>query len=227
MVQASDRSAFIQWFRSSSPYIHAFRGRTFVITFGGELLNNPLLASFIHDIALLNSLGIRLVLVHGARPQIETCLKRSKASSNYKEGVRITDDQALVCVKEAAGSIRVEIEALLSMGVANSPMAGARIRVSSGNFVTAKPIGIKNGVDFMHTGEVRRIDATAINTQLDTNAIVLLSPVGYSPTGEVFNLSSLDVATAVATDIKADKLLCLTKIKNITLSRKPKSAEEK
>ena len=215
MVQASDRSAFIQWFRSSSPYIHAFRGRTFVITFGGELLNSPLLASFIHDIALLNSLGIRLVLVHGARPQIESCLKRSKTKSRYEDGIRITDDQALTCVKEATGSIRVEIEALLSMGLANSPMAGARIRVASGNFVTAKPIGVKNGVDFMHTGEVRRIDATAINTQLDSNAIVLLSPVGYSPTGEVFNLSSLEVATAVATDIKADKLLCLTKTKNI------------
>ena len=215
MVQSTDRNAFIHWFRSSSPYIHAFRGRTFVITFGGEMVSSPLLASFIHDIALLNSLGIRLILVHGARPQIESCLKRNNETLRYENGLRITSDQALACVKEAAGSVRVEIEALLSMGLANSPMAGARIRVTSGNFVTAKPVGIKNGIDYQHTGEVRRVDTTAINHQLDSGAIVLLSPVGYSPTGEVFNLSALEVATAVAKEINADKLLCLTDIKNI------------
>ena len=215
MPQNTDRNAFINWFRSSSPYIHAFRGRTFVISFGGEMVNSPLLASFIHDVALLNSLGIRLILVHGARPQIEACLKHNKKDFHYEHNIRITDDEALVCVKQAAGSVRVELEALLSMGLANSPMAGARIRVTSGNFVTAKPLGIKDGIDYQHTGEVRRVDTASINTQLDSGAIVLLSPVGYSPTGEVFNLSSLDVATSVATEINADKLLCLTDIKSI------------
>lgn len=219
MVNTADRNAFVNWFRASSPYIHAFRGRTFVIAFGGELVTDPTFASFIHDIALLDSLGIRLVLVHGARPQIEACLTRNNETARYENGIRITDEKALVCVKEAAGSVRMEIEALLSMGLANSPMAGARIRVTSGNFVTARPVGIRNGVDYQHTGEVRRVDTTAINQQLDNGSIVLLSPVGYSPTGEVFNLSSLEVATTVAVEMKADKLLCLTDLKTLKGTR--------
>jgi len=219
VINNSDRHAFVNWFRSSSPYIHAFRGRTFVITFGGEVANDALFDSFLHDIALLSSLGIRLILVHGARPQIEACMKRNKETSHYENGIRITDEKALTCVKEAVGTVRMEIEALLSMGLANSPMAGARIRVTSGNFITAKPVGIKDGIDFQHTGEVRRVDTTAINQQLDHGAIVVLSPTGYSPTGEVFNLSALEVATSIACEIKADKLLCLTDIKTIKNSK--------
>jgi amino-acid N-acetyltransferase len=95
------------------------------------------------------------------------------------------------------------------MGLANSPMAGADIRVASGNFVTAMPMGVLGGVDLMHTGEVRKIDATGIRRRLDGNEIVLLSPLGYSPTGEVFNLSLEDVATSAAIALDADKLIFL------------------
>jgi amino-acid N-acetyltransferase len=204
-----DPEPFVRWFRNSSPYINAFRGRTFVVAFGGEMLADAQFANLVHDIALLNSLGVRLVLVHGARPQIEERLKERGAEIRYVNGLRVTDDAALACVKEAAGAVRVEIEAQLSMGLANSPMAGARIRVASGNFVTAQPLGVRDGVDYCHTGEVRRIDAAAVNWRLDDGAIVLLSPLGYSPTGEVFNLSGEDVATAAATALKADKLLYL------------------
>jgi amino-acid N-acetyltransferase len=202
-------SAFVRWFRASSPYIHAHRGRTFVVSFGGEALADPRFPDLIHDFALLDSLGVRLVLVHGIRPQIEERLALRGASSRYKDGLRITDATALQCVKEAAGLVRVEIEALLSMGLANSPMAGVRVRVASGNFVTARPIGIRDGVDFAHTGAVRRIDAEAIRVQLDQGNLVLLSPVGYSPTGEAFNLSAEEVATETAIALRADKLLLL------------------
>lgn len=201
---------FVHWFRQSSPYIHAFRGRTFVIAFDGAAVATDNFDSLIHDVALLNSLGIRLVLVHGARPQIEQRLNEAEASIDYAEGLRITNDAALACVKEAAGRVRFEIEALLSMGVANSPMAGARIKVSSGNFVTAKPLGVRNGIDYLHTGEVRRVDTAAIQQQLDNNSIVLLSPIGYSPTGEVFNLTANEVASATAIALNADKLIFLT-----------------
>jgi len=173
---------FVDGFRQSAPYINAFRGRTFVIVFGGEMVADEQFATLTHDIALLNSLGIRLVLVHGARPQIEQRLKARKSAFQYINGLRITDDAALACVKEASGTVRLELEALLSMGLANSPMAGARIRVASGNFITARPLGIRNGVDHQHTGEVRRVDAEAIEHQLNDGAIVLLSPIGYSPT---------------------------------------------
>ena len=210
---------FVRWFRNSSPYINAFRNRTFVVAFGGEMLADAQFASLVHDLALLNSLGVRLVLVHGTRPQIEQCLQQRKADFQYVNGLRVTDDVALTCVKQAAGSVRVDIEALLSMGLTNSPMAGARIRVVSGNFVTAQPLGVRNGVDYCHTGEVRRIDSQAIHRHLDDSAIVLLPPIGYSPTGEVFNLTAHDVATATAVQIQADKLIHLVDGKGLTDNR--------
>jgi amino-acid N-acetyltransferase len=205
--EKNSNAAFVGWFRHSSPYINAHRGRTFVIAFGGEAVADAGFAHFIHDVALLNALGVRVVLVHGARPQIEARLRERGIKMRYANGLRVTDVAALACVKEAAGSVRVEIEALLSMGLTNSPMAGARIRVASGNFITARPLGVRDGVDHEHTGEVRRVDVQGIEQALADAAVVLISPLGYSPSGEVFNLSAEDVATAVAAELHADKLL--------------------
>ncbi len=220
MPEKNNNLAFVNWFRHSAPYIKAHRGRTFVVAFGGEMAADARFPHFIHDVALLNTLGVRLVLVHGARPQIEERLREHGIKTRYHNGLRVTGAAALACVKQAAGALRVEIEALLSMGVANSPMAGARIRVASGNFITARPLGVRDGVDFEHTGEVRRVDAQALQKALDDNAVVLLSPLGYSPTGEVFNLSAEDVATAVAVELRADKLLCLTEGAGLTDEKK-------
>ncbi len=200
---------FVQWFRSATPYIHAFGGRTFVIAFGGEVVNDAQFIALSHDLNLLASLEVRLVLVHGVRPQIEQRLKRDKLTPAFHDGLRVTDDAAMEAVKEANGAVRVEIEALLSMGIANSPMAGADIRVASGNFVTAKPLGVRDGVDLQHTGEVRKVDAIGIQKRLDDNELVLLSPLGYSPTGEAFNLSLEDVAVSAAIALDADKLIFL------------------
>ena len=200
---------FVKWFRSAASYIHAFRGRTFVIAFGGEVVMDGTFMTLTYDLNLLASLGVRLVLVHGARPQIETRLKELKHRTHYVNGLRVTDDIALSCAKEASGRMRVEIEALLSMGLANSPMAGSDIRVASGNFVTAKPIGVLQGVDLVHTGEVRKIDVVGIRDRLDHNELVLLSPLGYSPTGEIFNLALEDVAAAAAIALNAEKLIFL------------------
>jgi amino-acid N-acetyltransferase len=200
---------FVQWFRSVAPYIHAFGGRTFVIAFGGEVVDDKQFVALSHDLNLLASLEVRLVLVHGARPQIEERLRREKLSPKFVNGLRVTDDAAMEAVKEANGVIRVEIEALLSMGLVNSPMAGSDIRVASGNFVTARPMGVRDGVDLQHTGEVRRVDAVAIQKRLDDNELVLLSPLGYSPTGEAFNLSLEDVAVSAAVSLDADKLIFL------------------
>lgn len=200
---------FVQWFRSAAPYIHAFGGRTFVIAFGGEVVSDHQFIALSHDLNLLASLEVRLVLVHGARPQIEQRLKRDNITPLLHNGLRVTDDAAMEAVKEANGAIRVEIEALLSMGIANSPMAGSDIRVASGNFVTAKPLGVHDGVDLQHTGEVRKIDTVGIQKRLDDNELVLLSPLGYSPTGEAFNLSLEDVAVSTAIALDADKLIFL------------------
>ena len=204
------QKSFVSWFRDSSPYIHAHRNKTFVISFGGEAVLADDFDHHVHDFALLSSLGVRLVLVHGIRPQIDQRLNKLNAPALFHKHLRITDDLALQCVKEAAGLVRVEIEALLSMGLANSPMAGSGLKVASGNFVTAKPIGVIDGIDYCHTGEVRRIDSAAIHQQLDQNTVVLISPIGYSPSGEIFNLSAEQVATAVAIALKAEKLILLT-----------------
>ncbi|MGY6275345.1 amino-acid N-acetyltransferase [Methylomonas sp. MgM2] len=201
---------FVNWFRSSSPYIHAHRNRTFVIFFSGIAVTAPDFDNLIHDFALLKSLGVRLVLVHGIRPQIDERLLQQGDQPKFHHHLRITDATTLQYVKQAAGLVRVEIEALLSMGVSGSPMAGAKIRVASGNFVTAKPLGVLDGIDYCHTGTVRRIDSQAIHQQLDQNNVVLISPIGYSPSGEVFNLSAEEVATEVAIALSAEKLILLT-----------------
>ena len=200
---------FVTWFRSVAPYVNGFRSKTFVVAFGGEVVADGKFVELVHDLNLLASLGVRLVLVHGARPQIETQLKERKLQATYIRGMRVTDTAALQCVKESVGRMRVEIEALLSMGLPNSPMANAAIRVASGNFVTARPAGVVAGVDLMHTGEVRKVDAVAIRSRLEQGEVVLLSPLGYSPTGEIFNLTLENVATAAAIALNAEKLIFL------------------
>ncbi len=200
-------SHFVTWFRSAAPYFHAFRGKTFVVAFGGELFAEGKFVALAHDLNLLHSAGIRLVLVHGSRPQIEAQLAQRRAKSRYAKGLRITDPVALECVKEAVGLLRVEIDALLSLGLPNSPMAGAAINTASGNFITAQPMGVHDGIDFQYTGTVRKVDAPAICGCLDAGNIVVVSPVGYSPTGEVFNLAMEDVAVVTARAIGAEKLV--------------------
>ncbi len=205
----NDQPGHVEWFRNSAPYINAHRGQVFVVQFGGEAVADDDFPSLVHDIALLHSLGVKLVLVAGARPQIEERLAARGLAMRYEQGLRVTDEAALQAVKDATGAIMLDIEARLSMGVANSPMAGAHIRVVSGNYVTARPIGVRGGVDFAHTGRVRRIDHEAIRRHLADGNVVLVSPLGFSPTGEMFNLSAEEVATAVAIELHAAKLLLM------------------
>lgn len=206
----TDATQFVQWFRESSPYIHAFRGRMFVVYVSGEAVQDDSFAGFIHDIALLNNLGVRVVLIHGARPQIDRRCRQSGIKRQLVKGLRITDARSLSCFKEAIGAIKLDIEALLSTGLPSSPMSGAKIRVVTGNFVVGKPVGVKNGIDYQHTGSVRRIDVQAIEEALHDRAIVLLSPVGFSASGEIFNLCAEELAANVAVQMQADKLVLLT-----------------
>ena len=207
---------FVSWFRSVAPYAHGFRGRTFVVAFGGQLVADRGFVEFVHDLNLLASLGVRLVLVHGARPQIEARLKLGGVRTRYVRGMRVTNREALECVKEAVGRARSEVEALFSLGLPNSPMANADIRVASGNFVTARPVGVVDGVDLAYGGEVRKIDVAALRARLDQGDVVLLSPMGYSPTGEIFNLTYEEVASVSAIALRADKLIFLMDAPGIT-----------
>ncbi len=222
-MNAHITTEFVSWFRSVTPYINAFRGKVFVIGFNGEMITDAKFVHFIHDINLLASLGVRLVLVHGARPQIQLRLDESQLETQTVMDIRVTDPAALQCVKESVGRIHHEIAALLSMGLPNSPMANAAIKVSSGNFVIACPYGVIHGVDLLHTGKVRKINAQAITANLEQGSVVLISPLGYSPTGEIFNLTMENVATETAIALRAEKLIFLWD----TLTQHTSAIEEK
>ncbi len=208
---------FVPWFRSVAPYIHMHRGKTFVVGIAGEAIAAGKLGAVVQDLALIQSMGVRIVLVHGFRPQVEEQLLAKGHPAKFSNGLRITDTVALDCAQEAAGQLRFEIEAAFSQGLPNTPMAGATVRVLSGNFVTARPVGIVDGVDFQHSGFVRKVDIGGINRVLDSGATALLSPFGFSPTGEAFNLSMEEVATSVAIALQADKLLFLTEQEGIPI----------
>jgi amino-acid N-acetyltransferase len=212
--ESTSNFPFVGWLRDVAPYIHSFREKTFVIAFAGELVQEIGLENLIEDIAMLHAMGMRIVLVHGIRPQIEEQLTLRKIKSKFGKSTihsyRITDAAALECVKEAAGELRLDIEAAFSRGLPNTPMAGSRISVISGNFITAMPVGVVEGTDYIHTGVVRKVDSTSITQSLDSNKIVLLSPLGFSPTGQAFNLAYEDVAASTAAALKADKLIFLS-----------------
>lgn len=209
MMDDTAAARFVAWVRSAAPYVHSFRGKTFVLGFDGEVAAGDLLERLCYDCNLLAALGVRLVLVHGARPRIEEELTRRGLESRYHNGLRVTDAEALEGVKAAMGSTRIEIEARLSQGLPNTPMAGAWMRVTGGNFITARPIGVVDGVDFQFTGSVRKVVAEEISADLDQQNVVLISPLGVSPAGEIFNLAMEEVAEAVAVALKAEKLIYL------------------
>ena len=208
---------FVPWFRSVAPYIHKFRNQTFVVGIAGEAIAAGKLHNLAQDLAMIQSMGVKIVLVHGFRPQVNEQLQTKGHAARYSHGMRITDEVALDCAQEAAGQLRYEIEAAFSQGLPNTPMAGSTVRVISGNFITARPVGIVDGVDFQHSGLVRKVDTAGIMRTLDFGAMVLLSPFGFSPTGEAFNLTMEEVATSVAVALQADKLIFVTEIPGIRI----------
>jgi amino-acid N-acetyltransferase len=203
------KQSFVDCFRNAAPYIHAHHGKTFVLQIGGDVVASDAFTPLIHDLALLNSLSIKLVIVFGARPQIDALLKERNITPLYNGVLRVTDEASMSSVKQAIGDVKFQIEALLSMGLPNSPMAESAIKVASGNYVTGRPYGVVNGVDLELTGKVRSVEKETINARLAAGEIVLVPPMGYSVTGEIFNLSSIEVAAQVAMELDADKLIMI------------------
>lgn len=200
-------TALVKGFRQSVPYVNAHRGKTMVIMLGGEAVADHNFANIISDLALLHSLGVKIVLVHGARPQISAILEQNQHQTPYHKGVRVTDEKSLNYVMQASGQLQLAITAQLSMSLSNTPMAGTQLNVVSGNFIISQPLGVDDGIDYCHSGRIRRIDVEGINRMLDQGSIVLLGPIASSVTGESFNLLSEEVATQVAIKLKADKLI--------------------
>ena len=217
---------FVPWFRSVAPYIHMHRGKTFVVGMAGEAIAAGKLQNIAQDLALIQSMGVKVVLVHGFRPQVNEQLRAKGHEAKYSHGMRITDEVALDSAQEAAGQLRFEIEAAFSMGLPNTPMAGSTVRVISGNFVTARPVGIVDGVDFKHSGLVRKVDVGGITRTLDHGAMVLISPFGFSPTGEAFNLTMEEVATSVAIALQADKLIFVSEIPGVRVKPMEPDSED-
>lgn len=202
---------FVRWFREVAPYVREVRGKTFVIAFGGELIEESKLNNLVIDLSLLSALGVQLVVVYGSHPQVNQQLKLKGIDTQLQRGViEPTAVDVLECCKEVAGEIRLDIEAAFSQGLPNTPMSNSQIHIISGNFVIAQPVGVVDGVDYMHTGKVRKFDLDSIRKALALNAIVLLSPIGFSPTGEAFNLAMEELATSIAGALQADKLLFVT-----------------
>ena len=198
------KTELVEGFRHSVPYINTHRGKTFVIMLGGEAIEHENFSSIVNDIGLLHSLGIRLVVVYGARPQIDANLAAHHHEPLYHKNIRVTDAKTLELVKQAAGTLQLDITARLSMSLNNTPLQGAHINVVSGNFIIAQPLGVDDGVDYCHSGRIRRIDEDAIHRQLDSGAIVLMGPVAVSVTGESFNLTSEEIATNDDGDIVSE-----------------------
>ncbi|EIR1989044.1 TPA: amino-acid N-acetyltransferase [Salmonella enterica] len=213
------RTELVEGFRHSVPYINTHRGKTFVIMLGGEAIEHDNFSSIVNDIGLLHSLGIRLVVVYGARPQIDANLAAHYHEPIYHKNTRVTDAKTLELVKQAAGLLQLDITARLSMSLNNTPLQGAHINVVSGNFTIAQPLGVDDGVDYCHSGRIRRIDEDAINRQLDNGAIVLIGPVAVSVTGESFNLTSEEIATQLAVKLKAEKMIGFCSSQGVTNSK--------
>ncbi|HBH8833520.1 TPA: amino-acid N-acetyltransferase [Escherichia coli] len=210
------KTELVEGFRHSVPYINTYRGKTFVIMLGGEAIEHENFSSIVNDIGLLHSLGIRLVVVYGARPQIDANLAAHHHEPLYHKNIRVTDAKTLELVKQAAGTLQLDITARLSMSLNNTPLQGAHINVVSGNFIIAQPLGVDDGVDYCHSGRIRRIDEDAIHRQLDSGAIVLMGPVAVSVTGESFNLTSEEIATQLAIKLKAEKMIGFCSSQGVT-----------
>lgn len=203
----SNKQDYVQWFRGTAPYIKAHRENTFVLMISDEVIYSDRFIGIVHDIALLNHLGIKLVLLHGSRNRIDAHLSENNLSSDFHHGVRITDVNTLPCIIQAINEVKTYLESHLSMGLPNTPMSGSEISLISGNFVTGMPMGVIDGVDMQHSGKVRDIKHAEISALLDLNKIILLSNIGYSRTGEVFNLPAEELACEVARSLNADKLI--------------------
>lgn len=201
---------FINWFRFSAPYIKKHRGSTIVIALPGEAVQHPNFINVVHDLALLQSLGVRMIVLQGARPQIQALLDENGIDAPIHEGIRVSTSEAIPHIVSACNAVKTELESAMSAGLADSPMHQLNLHTLSGNFVSAKPLGVRGGNDYQYTGSVRSIDTKAISSALDTGAAVLLNTLGYSSTGEVFNLSLGNLLEAVSDSIDIDKVVCFT-----------------
>ena len=193
-------------FREMAPYIAVHYNSVVVLHIPGEVLESEEVDQVMHDIVLLKTLGMKLVIVAGCRPQIRKHLDAIGIRSMFVHGNRVCDLETLRHCQSVAGSVRFEIESKLGRGLMNAPVATS-VQVLSGNFVKAIPYGVRGGIDYKYSGLVQRVKAKHIHSLLDQGNIVLLGHLGYSNSAQVFHCRSEEVAVTAAADLGADKLI--------------------
>lgn len=201
---------FIDALRQASPYILGHRGKTCIIYLPSELIaDGSRLRATLHDLLLLHNLGLRLVLATGLRQQFNQALEKAGIHSEFSAHQRITPMEALPLLAAESGRIASRLQALASCRVHLDEQRTLPPVITQGNWVIAQPRGVLQGVDFQHTGRVRKVQIEALRKALDAGQIPLLTAVTPSFTGELFNLNALDQACSVASALRADKLIIL------------------
>jgi amino-acid N-acetyltransferase len=182
-------------------YIPQFRDKTFILAVDGAIVTDENFATLLLDVAVLRSLNIRVVLVHGASAQIKALAEEQKVAPSDLQGSGITDASTLQLALTAANRLTHEILEGLS---AND------LRAASTNVIIAHPLGIIQGVDHLFTGKVERVDAELLQTLLAQDIIPVIPPLGFDGDGKTYRVNSDGVAVAVADALKAIKLIFIT-----------------
>jgi len=182
-------------------YIPQFRDKTFILAVDGAIVTDDNFATLLLDVAVLRSLNIRVVLVHGASAQIKALGEEQKIRPSNLDGTGITDAATLQLALTAANRLTHEILEGLS---AND------LRAASTNVIIAHPMGIIQGVDHLFTGKVERVDAALLQTLLAQDVIPVIPPLGFDGDGKTYRVNSDGVAVAVAEALKAIKLIFIT-----------------
>jgi len=195
-------------FRSAAPYIRRHHGNIMVIHIPSALLGTHVLDSTMSDVCLMALLGVKIVIVIGVRSLVDKKLDQIGLSPQYIGNTRVTDEKTLTVIKEMAGFARFEIESRL----ARSIMVGDanQISVVGGNFYSAQPIGVRGGIDFGYTGKVRRFEKESMELRLNSGDIIVLTCLGYSASGELFNVNSEHLAAQAAGQLSASKVIYIT-----------------
>jgi amino-acid N-acetyltransferase len=191
----------VELIRQVFEYIHLFKGKIFVIKIDCALFAHPFFPGLIKDLVLLHRQGIRVVLVPGAKSQIDAVLEQYKVPWRSAAGIRISTPEAIPFIKMASFDVANKIMTRLAENNANGII---------GNWVRARSIGVRDGVDFQNSGQVERINTNIIKSVLEEGLIPIFPNIGWNATGRPYNLSSNELAYSLACDLQARKLFFIT-----------------
>ncbi len=189
-------------------YIKRFHNAIAVIYIDDEVLDSPLFSSHLRDISLIHQAGLKVVVVPGARKRIDQILNNFNKKWEFKDGFRITTEDAIPQIKMAAFDIS---------NVVMTGLASHQITATIGNWVRARAKGIIDGKDFGTAGEIDRLQIDAIEATLESGFVPIFPCIGWSSTGKPYNISSVSLATKIAIELKADKLFFMVMDSEITL----------